>query len=219
MIGAAPAAVGAGVNLAASPYLASLARAVPDRDTIRWWRPRCPPRELRAATAAVGLALGALAGMTAGSSVLLPALVVLAAACTPLVLIDLRQHRLPDRLVLPAGVAGAALLALAAGLDDEWAAWLRAVEAAAVVYGVGVVLLLIAPRALGYGDVKLATVLAGYLGWFGWSRVYQGIVAGFLLACLAAILLLAMGRATQRTPLPFGPCLILGALLVLALPR
>jgi leader peptidase (prepilin peptidase)/N-methyltransferase len=169
-----------------------------------------------ACTALAGGVLGALAGAAAGWSALLPALVVLALASTPLVLIDYEHHRLPDRLIRPAAGAGTVLLVLAASVRHDWHALLRAGEGAAAVFAVLFVLMFISPRSFGFGDVKLGAVLGGYLGWFGWAYVYYGIFAGFLLGSVLSIALIATRRATLKSAIAFGPMLILGALLVLA---
>jgi leader peptidase (prepilin peptidase)/N-methyltransferase len=108
------------------------------------------------------------------------------------------------------------LLALAAQLEGRWSDYLRGAEAAGAVLAVLGVLWLAAPRSFGLGDVKLGGVLGGYLGWTGWSAVYYGVFAGFLLGSLVGIALMATRRATLRTALAFGPMLLLGALLVLA---
>ncbi len=202
--------------LVAAPYLAGLTRTLPDCDAARWWRgTRVAPARL-AATAVAGLALGALGGAAAGWSALLPAFVALALAATPLVVIDCELHRLPDRLVVPAAVAGAALLAVAAVPDGDWHALLRALEAAFAVCTVLLVLRLVSPNSFGLGDVKLGAILGGYLGWFGWVHVGYGIFAGFLLGAMVSIALVAARRATMKTHVPFGPMLIFGAMLVLA---
>ena len=93
---------------------------------------------------------------------------------------------------------------------------MRSAEGAAAVFAVLFVLHVAAPRGFGYGDVKLAGVLGGYLGWFGWGAVYYGIFAGFVLGAVLSVGLLAAGRVTMKTPVPFGPMLITGALLVVA---
>ena len=108
------------------------------------------------------------------------------------------------------------LLAVAAATRHDWSAFLRAVEAAGAVYVVFLVLALISPRSLGMGDVRLAALLGAYLGFRSWPLVYLGLLAGFLVAAVVAVVLLAARRATRTTALPFGPALILGALLVLA---
>jgi leader peptidase (prepilin peptidase)/N-methyltransferase len=74
-------------------------------------------------------------------------------------------------------------------------------------------LALVYPAGLGLGDVKLAAPLGLYLGWLGWSSALVGLVAAFLVGGLVGIVLLASGRAGRRTAVPFGPSMLVGALL------
>jgi leader peptidase (prepilin peptidase) / N-methyltransferase len=208
--------VGAGVGLLASPYLARLTVTVPDAEAAHWWVGAPASRPVRTWTAGVAVAAGALAGSAAGWSALLPALLALAVLATPLVVIDVQVHRLPNRLVFLAAGAEAVLLTLAAAQRQDWHSLLRAAEGAAAVFAALFLLVFISPRSFGFGDVKLGGLLGGYLGWFGWSEVYYGIFAGFVVGALLSIGLLASRRATMKTAVPFGPMLILGALLVLA---
>jgi leader peptidase (prepilin peptidase)/N-methyltransferase len=210
------AVVAAATGLAASPYLARLTGTVPDAEASRWWLGTRPPGRIAVATAVLATGLGALAGAAAGWSALLPAFLVLALLGTPLIVIDVRLHRLPNRLVVPAFVLGAALLSVAAAVRDDWPALLRAAEGAAAVYAVLFLLAVASPRSFGMGDVKLGGILGGYLGWFGWAAVYYGIFGGFLLGAVLAIGLLAGRRATMKTAIPFGPMLLVGPLVVLA---
>jgi len=69
--------------------------------------------------------------------------------------------------------------------------------------------------ALGFGDVTLSAVIGLTLGW-------PGVVAALLLGVLAAglfssaflLIMLARRRYVAFTPIPYGPFLVLGALLV-----
>jgi leader peptidase (prepilin peptidase) / N-methyltransferase len=210
------AAVSVAASLTASPYLARLTVSVPDRDAVRWWRGRAASRRHLSWTALTAAVLGALAGAAAGWSALLPAFVALALTAAPLVVIDFEHHRLPDRLLRVMAAAGAVLLTLAALVRHDWHSLLRSGEGAAAVFAVLFLLAFAAPRSFGFGDVKLGAVLGLYLGWFGWSYVYYGIFAGFLLGSIVAIVLLATRRASLKTALAFGPMLILGALVLLA---
>lgn len=211
----AGAGVGAGACLAAAPYLARLTESVPDRERRDWWRGSPAGRQRVALTALTGVVVGGLAGASGSWSVLLPAFVVLALACTPLVVIDYEHHRLPDRLVAVAGL-GAVLLVAAAAARSDWHPLLRAVEAAAAIFAILFVLVLISPRGFGFGDVKLGAVLAAFLGWFGWAFVYYGIFAGFLLGSVVGLVLLVTRRGGRKTAIAFGPMLVLGSLIVLA---
>jgi leader peptidase (prepilin peptidase) / N-methyltransferase len=212
----AAAAVGAAGCLAVSPYLARLARTVPDGENRVWYRGAAAGRSRLVKTAIAAAVLGALGGAAAGWSALLPAFLALALAGAPLILIDYEHHRLPNRLVYPAALAALVLLAVAAAVRGEWNDYLRAVIAGAVAYAVLFTMMLISPRSFGWGDVRLGGVLGLYLGYDSWVAVYYGIFGGFVLGAVLALVLLAARRATMKTALAFGPMLLLGALLVLA---
>jgi leader peptidase (prepilin peptidase)/N-methyltransferase len=203
--------------LAAAPYLAGLTLSVPDAADRRWWRFRRTSAARTGGTALAAGAFGALAGWAAGWGAAWPAYLALALCCAPLAVIDLECHRLPNRLMLPACVAAAALLTIAAAVRGDWRQLLRAVEAAAATFAVLFLLAFAAPRSFGFGDVKLGALLGGYLGWVSWGHAYYGIFGGFVLGAVVALALLATGRAGLKTAMAFGPMLILGALLVLAL--
>jgi leader peptidase (prepilin peptidase) / N-methyltransferase len=155
--------------------------------------------------------------LVAGWGATLPALIALALTAIPLAIIDVELHRLPDRLVVPAAIAALVLLAFAAAVRNDWPHYLRAIEAAAAVFAVFFAIAFVAPSAFGFGDVKLGAILGAYLGWIGWPWVYYGVFAGFLIGSLAGLALIALGRAGRKTPIPFGPALIVGALAVLAI--
>lgn len=211
------AALAVPVCLAATPYLAGLTVTVPDRDNARWHR---PPRVSAGRTALTGLVAGVcglLAGAAAGLSALLPAFLALALLAAPLVVIDFEHHRLPNRLVLAAAGAALVLLYVAASLRAEWPDYLRGLEGGALVYALLFVIMFLSPPSFGWGDVKLGGVLGLYLGYDGWTSVLYGIFAGFVLGTVVAVALMATGRATRKTPIAFGPMLVLGTLLVLAL--
>ena len=55
------------------------------------------------------------------------------------------------------------------------------------------------------------------LGWAGWGVLLAGVFLGLLTGALASLVLVAAGRAGRRTALPFGPPLLVGAVLALGL--
>jgi leader peptidase (prepilin peptidase) / N-methyltransferase len=171
------------------------------------------PPVLETATAA----LLTVTVLSLGLSSALPAFLLLAIAAVLLTVIDLRHRLLPDRIVLPTLVLGTALLATAALADGAWAALLRAVLGAAALFAVYLVLAVISPSGLGMGDVKLAAVLGLFLGWLGWGAVLVGAVAGFVVQAVVALVLMALGRVRRDSDLPFGPAMLLGAGLTIAL--
>jgi len=158
--------------------------------------------------------LFALVGWWLGPSWALPAFLYLAAISVALALIDIDVHRLPDAIVLPSYAAAVVLLALASanpGGTADWGALLRAVIAGGVLWVVYLVLVLVYPAGMGFGDVKLAGVLGLYLGWVGWASVVVGWFAAFLLGGVFGLGLMTLGRAGRKSAIPFGPWMLLGA--------
>lgn len=78
-------------------------------------------------------------------------------------------------------------------------------------------LFVINPNGMGFGDVKLALSLGVVLGWYGWLLLFVGAFAGFLFGSLYGLLLMALRRANRKSAIPFGPFMIAGALVGVAL--
>lgn len=155
---------------------------------------------------------GAAAALGSGTVPELAAYAVLAVALAALVLVDLAVLRLPDRILGPATLAFFVLLTLAALAGDEWGRLGRALLAGLVLL-VGYCLLAVArPSGLGLGDVKLAGLLGGFLGWLGWSETLLGTLAAFAVGGLVTAVLLVTGHVRRGGELPFGPSMVVGAL-------
>lgn len=165
--------------------------------------------------AATAIAFGAVAAWV-GLSWILPALLYLAAISIALTMIDLELRRLPNAIVLPSYPVAAALLTLAALGEGELGRLPRAAICGAALYAFYFLLMVINPRGMGFGDVKLAGVLGLYLGWFGWQHAVVGGFLGFAVGGVVGILLMIVGRAGRKSMIPFGPFMIIGAWLALA---
>ncbi|WP_458107117.1 A24 family peptidase [Arthrobacter sp. R3-55] len=147
-----------------------------------------------------------------------------------LTVIDVRSHLLPNRIVFPSyAVAGvllvaASLLTLFADVGPEHhlsadlfaVPGLRVLAGGAVLWLFYFVLRLIHPPGMGFGDVKLAGVLGLYLGYLGWSHVFAGTFAAFILGGLWSLAILATRRGTLRSAIPFGPFMLAGAAAAMA---
>lgn len=171
----------------------------------------------------VGIMTALLAALLAGAVALTGArpatlgMAWAAGAAVVLGAVDLASHRLPDRVTFPAyAVCGAALVVDAAVLGS-WPSLLRAILAAGAAFAVSAGVAAIAPEGLGYGDVKLLGLLGLVLGWAGWGVLLAGVLLGLLTGALVSVALMAARRAGWRTALPFGPPLLVGAVLALAL--
>jgi leader peptidase (prepilin peptidase)/N-methyltransferase len=145
------------------------------------------------------------------SGLALVAFLYLSAVTISLALIDLDVHRLPDAIVLPAYAVLAVLLGASSLLAGDLAALGRAAVGAVALAAFYLLLALVKPGAMGLGDVKLAGVLGLALAWLGWPQLVVGAFAAFLTGGVFALILLAAGRASRASGIPFGPWMLLGA--------
>ncbi|MFD4696358.1 prepilin peptidase [Streptomyces niveus] len=162
------------------------------------------------------LVCGALAAAT-GPRPELAVWLLLAPFAVLLALVDRNVHRLPDHLTLPLAAASAALLGIATLLPDAGGSWRTALLGGLALGACYFVLFLINPNGMGFGDVKLALSLGVVLGWYGWLLLFVGAFAGFLFGSLYGLGLMALRRANRKSAIPFGPFMIAGALVGVAL--
>ncbi len=142
-----------------------------------------------------------------------PAYLVLTFVCVVLTVIDATTRKLPNRVTYPAFPAVGVLLAVASLAEHDLGRLGRALVAAAVVGALFLVLFLISPRGMGFGDVKFAPTLGIALGWLSWPVVAVGVVSAFLLGGMAGVVAMVVLRLGRKALLPFGPWLAAGALL------
>lgn len=149
-------------------------------------------------------------GTLVARSLELVALLYLAAVSIALAAIDLDVHRLPNAIVYPSYAVGAVLLGVAALLGGDPQSLGRAAIAAVASIVFYFVLAFAYPGGMGMGDVRLAGVLGLYLGYLGWSQLAVGVSAAFVLGGTFAVILIAAGRATRGSGIPFGPWMLVG---------
>lgn len=162
--------------------------------------------------AVVWLAMGAWAISDAGIPALLPLLLVLGSAGVALYFIDLDHHRLPDAIVLPLYPVTAVGLVLAGLLTGAWPLVEALIGVAIWLVVIGGLWLVSGGRGMGFGDVKLAPVLGATLGWVSIASAGVGLFTAFLLGAVVGVVLLVARRAGRRSAIPFGPFLLVGAL-------
>lgn len=171
-----------------------------------------PVRWARTGIAAtMALTFAALAWRFAGHAEL-PAYLYLAAVGSLLAFVDVMVKRLPDRFTLPSYLIGPALLSVALLTGGRPVRLGHALIGLAVLWALYAGQHLVAPGAIGWGDVKLSGVLGLYLGWLGAPAWWLGVLAGFVLGGLYAAGLLIARRGSRKTEIPFGPFMLAGAL-------
>ncbi len=159
------------------------------------------------ATAAVSGLLGAELGFSWAG--LLWAL--LAPLGVALSVIDWRTMLLPTWIIGHAYAIVLLVIAAATGVEADLGPLIRAALGWLIAGATYFVLWLIYPRGMGYGDVRLSGVLGLGLGFLGWGQLFTGVYSGFLLGGVLGALLSAL-RLFDRKSYPFGPFMLVGAL-------
>jgi leader peptidase (prepilin peptidase)/N-methyltransferase len=133
---------------------------------------------------------------------------ILVTILVPVALIDLEHRIIPNKITLPAAVA-----AVVMGLALRPSAVPEQLIAGAAAGGFLLVFLLMYPRGMGMGDVKLAAVLGLFLGRSVAAALLIAVFAGTL---VGAFIMARFGVANGRkTALPCGPFLAFGAVVAL----
>lgn len=159
-------------------------------------------------TAAVAVAVAVLVG----PHPVVIAWWVVVVFCVPLAVIDVHTQRLPVVIMYPALAVTAVVLLIIAAFTGQWAALGRAAGGGLGLAAVFFTLWwLTAGRGMGKGDVRLAWLLGAALGWMGWAQVIMGGWFGFVSGGLLGVVLMIAGRGTRKSPIPFGPHMMVGA--------
>lgn len=129
-------------------------------------------------------------------------------ASIPLVLIDLREHRLPNRITYPAIVLAISAVAFAAISGAEFSRLAIALAAATITLGLGY--LLAKYLDVGMGDIKLLISTNLILAWFSPWLVLFALTLSFTLASTVSAAQLAMRKLSWRSPIAMGPYILIG---------
>lgn len=136
--------------------------------------------------------------------------------------IDLRTLIVPTRIVWPALVVAVALSILVCLVEGNWGWLLNAAIGLAVFAGPLFVLWFAVPKGMGFGDVRLATLLGWSVGFYSGVEPLAAVFAALTCLGLSAIIglaygVIAMGARGRKARVPFGPAMIAAAYVCIAL--
>lgn len=133
--------------------------------------------------------------------------------------IDFRTYMVPTRLVWPAFFVSLALSGVAAAAAHEPRWLLGGAVGLLTVAGPLFVIWFILPRGMGFGDVRLATLL-------GWTVGFGSIDGSWVTACFTGVLTIAAAAVVgivmsivgltargRHAKVPFAPSLVIAALI------
>lgn len=220
-VAAACAAIGAVGGLVVPRIIAGLPEPEPDPEEEAGDFPDKVPyadlaRHPRLAlwSAVVCAVAGGLVGLVLGWSWALPWLLYLLPVGTALAVVDYATWYLPTRIIAPSYAVVAVLVAVAAiARHDAGIALLAGIGFLALggYYGL---MWLVSPRIMAFGDVRLGALLGLALGPFGLATLLGSVFLAALVGVLGLLPLRLLGNSIKRR-VPFGPFLVIGALLAL----
>lgn len=170
------------------------------------------PRYLVVEVATAALFAGA--ALHLGVTWALPAYCALFAGLLALAVIDVETMTLPRSAVWTHLAIVFALLLMASAIYGHWRDLDVGILCGLAWSGLYLVMYLVSPRAIGFGDVRLALVLGLSLGYL--DLAYPGL--GFLVANLVGVaitgILIATKRINRKQPVPYGVFLAIGTTIV-----
>jgi leader peptidase (prepilin peptidase)/N-methyltransferase len=130
------------------------------------------------------------------------------AILVPLARIDIREHRLPNVLVLPAFPITLIGQLLGSWILNEWTRIAISIFAALAALLCGIAANRFA--SLGMGDVKLISVIAMVLGWYNLVSPVVFVFLGFLIASAVVFSMLLFRKTALSNSIALGPYLLAG---------
>ena len=125
--------------------------------------------------------------------------------------IDGETQILPSKLIYWGGGASLALLVAAAAVNGAWSLLIPMAIGGAMYFLFYFLIWWLAPRAFGFGDVRLSFFLGAFLAFLSPSGAFVGFVAAWILALVAILIGSIFGMVKGNIKIAFGPWMILGA--------
>jgi leader peptidase (prepilin peptidase)/N-methyltransferase len=148
-----------------------------------------------------------------GADWVVPAYLVFFVCLVAVTVIDFQRQIIPNRIVYPTIFAAIPLLAMAALAGHEWDRFGHALMGASLAWLSLLVIHLISPGGMGFGDVRLAFVLGLFLGWISLGHVFTGLFLGVVLISVVGIGLSVLRLRRLSDHIAFGPFLAGGSIL------
>ena len=168
-----------------------------------------PPRNLLVLVATAGLFAGTV--LRFRGDWVVPAYLVFFVSLVAITVVDLQRQIIPNHIVYPTIFASVPLLALAALAGHQWGRFGHALLGASLAWFVMLVIHLISPAGMGFGDVRLSFVLGLFLGWISLGHVVTGLFLGVVLICLTGVGLAVLKLRSLQSHIAFGPFLAAGS--------
>lgn len=165
-----------------------------------------PPLTVRASAGLAAVAASLGYGVIVGWNATVPAFTAFFATIAIATVIDLRERRVPNRLLLVATplVAGLFIMAAIVGAENHLA---TSVGGGIALFVVFLVIHLVSPKSFGAGDVKLSFLVGFAICWFGMVQLQWFLIWMWLGMALIGIPILRRQGRSSGAMMPLVPIL------------
>jgi leader peptidase (prepilin peptidase)/N-methyltransferase len=163
-----------------------------------------------------GMAPGLVLARAGWSVVAIPPLVLLL-GLIQLAYCDLTNFLLPKTMVHATTLAIAASAIAVGAVHHDWHRVANAGIGGAALFALLLMINLMNPAWMAFGDVRLAVAVGFGLGWINLTALFQGFLLANLLAAVVGLLLMAIQKGGRKTAMPFGVYLAVASATVLFL--
>ncbi len=126
--------------------------------------------------------------------------------------IDLEHKIVPNKIIYPTIFVTIPIFIVIAFSDKTTVNFENAILGGVGSFLFFLIIHLIQPKGMGFGDVRLAGVVGLYMGWLGLGQAFISICLSFFIGSFFGLLLIGLGRS-RKTKVPFAPFLASGAIL------
>lgn len=132
--------------------------------------------------------------------------------------IDLHTFMVPTRIVWPALAVSVVLSVIAAALEGEWTWLVSGLIGLVVLAGPLFLIWFLMPQGMGFGDVRLATLVGFNIGFYATGEYLGAALLTVMSLAMASILGVILGLGAirargRKAKVPFGPTMVLAGYL------
>ena len=143
-------------------------------------------------------------------------ILLIAALSIPLAVIDIREHRLPNKITYSAIIGSLFATFVASAATSRWLDFGAGIIAGSITAIIGY--LLARFKVIGMGDIKLLIAMHISLAWHAPVLILFSLSLGLGLATLIGLIGLVLGKIGPKSLMPLGPYLLLGFLIIGGIP-
>jgi leader peptidase (prepilin peptidase)/N-methyltransferase len=129
-------------------------------------------------------------------------------------LIDIREMRIPNRILIPALIISSTCILIVGLFTSQLTRSLVAIAGGLLSVALFFCIHLLRPSGLGMGDVKFAGLIGMTLSWISFPTGLIGLGLAFIFSSTFSLVIFVTRRKSFQRVVPFAPFMLLGLIFV-----